>query len=61
MLPPGFKRIRHYGVLSPAHKRERLAQARQALQVPAPSPLALEAAEAFIAGSATGYLAVSML
>jgi Putative transposase. len=48
VLPPGFKRIRHYGLLSPAHKRERLAQARQALQVPAPSPLALEAAEAFM-------------
>ncbi len=48
VLPPGFKRIRHYGLLSPAHKRERLAQARQALQVPVPSPLALEAAEAFM-------------
>jgi hypothetical protein len=48
VLPPGFKRIRHYGLLSPAHKRERLAQARQALQVPAPSPLAFEAAEAFM-------------
>ena len=48
VLPPGFKRIRHYGLLSPAHKRVRLAQARQALQVPAPSPLALEAAEAFM-------------
>ena len=48
VLPPGFKRIRHYGLLSPAHKRERLAQARQALQVPAPSPLALEAAEQFM-------------
>jgi hypothetical protein len=47
VLPPGFKRIRHYGLLSQAHKRERLAQARLALQVPAPSPLALEAAEEF--------------
>ena len=47
-MPPGFKRIRHYGLLSPAHKRERLARARQALQVPAPSPLAIEAAEAFM-------------
>jgi hypothetical protein len=26
VLPPGFKRIRHYGLLSPAHKRKRLAQ-----------------------------------
>jgi hypothetical protein len=32
VLPPGLKRIRHYGLLSSAHKRERLAQARQALE-----------------------------
>jgi len=25
VLPPGFKRIRHYGLLSSAHKRERLS------------------------------------
>ena len=25
VLPPGFKRIRHFGVLSSAHKRDRLA------------------------------------
>lgn len=48
VLPPGFKRIRHFGVLSPAHKRERLAAARNALNVPAPSPPALEAAAAFM-------------
>lgn len=48
VLPPGFKRIRHYGLLSPAHKRERLAQAREALHAPAPSPSALEAAEKFM-------------
>ena len=28
VLPPGFKRIRHYGLLSAAAKSERLAQAR---------------------------------
>ena len=50
VLPPGFKRIRHYGLLSPARKRERLTQARQALQVPASSPLALEAAEESFCG-----------
>lgn len=48
VLPPGFKRIRHFGLLSPAHKRHRLAAARQALHVPAPSPQAREAAEAFM-------------
>jgi len=48
VLPPGFKRIRHYGLLSPAHKRDRLAAARHALKMPAPSPIALEAAEDFM-------------
>jgi hypothetical protein len=48
VLPPGFKRIRHYGLLSPARKRERLATARQALHVPQPSPPAVEAAEDFM-------------
>lgn len=46
VLPPGFKRIRHYGLLSPARKRDRLAAARNALKMPAPSPIALEAADA---------------
>lgn len=48
VLPPGFKRIRHFGLLSPARKRGRLAAARTALNVPAPSPVALEAAEVFM-------------
>jgi hypothetical protein len=33
VLPAGFKRIRHYGLLAAAHKRERLAQARAALAI----------------------------
>ena len=33
VLPPGFKRIRHYGLLSAATKSERLAQARLALAI----------------------------
>ena len=45
VLPTGFKRIRHYGLLSPAYKRECLALVRQALQVLTPSALTLEAAE----------------
>ncbi|MGQ0659056.1 MAG: IS91 family transposase [Chromatiales bacterium] len=48
VLPAGFKRIRHYGWLGPAHKRERLAQARAALAMPTPYPLALEQADAFM-------------
>jgi hypothetical protein len=48
VLPPGFKRIRHYGLLAAAHKRERLGQARQALQAPEPSLPAVEAAADFL-------------
>jgi len=48
VLPPGFKRIRHYGLLSPAHKRDRLAAARIALKQPEPSKTAMEAAEGFM-------------
>lgn len=49
VLPRGFKRIRHYGLLAANHKRARLAAARAALQMPEPQPLAIEAAEAFLA------------
>ncbi len=48
VLPPGFKRIRHYGLLSPARKGKRLAAAREALKAPAPSRAAVEAADAFM-------------
>ena len=36
VLPRGFKRIRHYGILGPAGKALKLAQARAALSVPTP-------------------------
>lgn len=49
VLPRGFKRIRHYGVLAAHHKRARLAAARAALQMPEPQPMAIEVAEAFLA------------
>lgn len=49
VLPPRFKRIRHYGLLAPSHKRERLAAARIALRTPEPQPVAIEAAAAFLA------------
>ena len=48
VLPPGFKRIRHYGLLSAATKTERLAKAREALAMPAASVQAREDAAAFI-------------
>jgi hypothetical protein len=43
VLPHGFKRIRHYGLLGPAAKTVKLAQARAALAVPAPDPVVVEA------------------
>jgi hypothetical protein len=48
VLPAGFKRIRHYGLLAPAHKTRCLAQARAALAMPAPNPLAQETVAAFL-------------
>jgi hypothetical protein len=38
VLPQGFNRIRHYGLLTNRNKRALLAKARAALQVPAPPP-----------------------
>ena len=48
VLPPGFKRIRHYGLLGAATKTERLAKARAALAMPAANAQAREDAAAFI-------------
>jgi len=48
VLPKGFKRIRHYGLIGPAHKAARLAAARAALDAPAPDPLVVESIEAFM-------------
>ena len=48
VLPPGFKRIRHYGLLAPAAKTERLAAARKLLAMPAANPQAREDARAFM-------------
>jgi len=48
VLPKGFKRIRHYGLIGPAHKAARLAAARAALDAPAPDPLVVESVEAFL-------------
>lgn len=47
VLPTGFKRIRHYGLLSAARKRLGLAAARAALNAPAPSPALVESVADF--------------
>jgi len=39
VLPRGFNRIRHYGLLANRNKRALLVQARAALRVPAPAPV----------------------
>jgi hypothetical protein len=48
VLPKGFKRIRHYGLLGPAGKAVKLAQARAALSAPTPDPLVVESVQAFM-------------
>ena len=48
VLPKGFKRIRHYGLLGPAGKTLKLAQARAALSAPTPDPAVIESVEEFM-------------
>ena len=48
VLPHGFKRIRHHGLLAPAAKTQRLALARQLLAMPAANPQAREQAQDFM-------------
>jgi hypothetical protein len=38
VLPDGFQRIRHYGLLGNRHRAENLARCRELLAVPAPIP-----------------------
>jgi hypothetical protein len=38
VLPAGFHRIRHYGLLASSQRRQNIARARQLLNVPAPQP-----------------------
>ncbi len=49
VLPAGFMRIRHYGILANRAKGEKLARARAALDVPPPpgAPAQAESVEAF--------------
>ncbi len=42
VLPTGFHRIRHYGLLANAGRRESLAKARALLKVPPPEPVSDE-------------------
>jgi hypothetical protein len=48
VLPSGFKRIRHYGLMAPATNADRLATARDLLAMPAPNPKAVEDAQVFM-------------
>jgi hypothetical protein len=48
VLPSGFKRIRHYGLLSPARKKIGLAAARAAFAVPPPQPAVIESVADFL-------------
>jgi hypothetical protein len=47
VLPKGFQRIRHYGLLANRHKAERLARARAALGLPPAEPAVKESVEDF--------------
>jgi hypothetical protein len=48
VLPRGFKRIRHYGLLGPAKKKAHLAAARAVLNAPAPNVPVVESVDAFM-------------
>ncbi len=48
VLPSGFKRIRHYGLLSPARKKVGLTAARTALAVSPPEGAIIESVAAFL-------------
>jgi hypothetical protein len=48
VLPPGFKRIRHYGLLAAATKEHRLRLARKLLAMPQPGGQAREDTQAFM-------------
>lgn len=48
VLPPGLKRIRHYGILASCHKKEKLATCRNALNATPPEVAVIEAAAAFM-------------
>jgi hypothetical protein len=48
VLPQGFKRIRHYGLMASCHKREKLTACRLALQTPELDQAVRETVDAFM-------------
>jgi hypothetical protein len=48
VLPTGFKRIRHYGLLASRHKAQKLATCRTLLNHPAPVPAVVETVTDFM-------------
>ncbi|MGH8611698.1 MAG: IS91 family transposase, partial [Gammaproteobacteria bacterium] len=48
VLPKGFMRIRHFGLLANRHRAEHLARCRRALDTPPPLPAPTETVEAFL-------------
>ena len=48
VLPAGFKRIRHFGLLAPGHKARHLAAARVALAAPPPDAVVIESLAMFM-------------
>ena len=48
VLPSGFKRIRHYGLLASRHKAAKLATCRRLLDQPAPVPTIVESVADFM-------------
>ena len=48
VVPTGFKRIRHYGLLAPSAKGQRLATARALLSMPQANPAVAEEVRAFM-------------
>jgi hypothetical protein len=52
VLPSGFHRIRHYGLLANANRKHDIAAARELLHQPAPEPAADPSAHSTASGSA---------
>jgi hypothetical protein len=48
VLPAGFQRIRHYGLVANRHRAAHLARCRQALNALPPAPVAAETAAEFV-------------
>ena len=60
VLPGGFHRIRHYGLLANAERRTNLAKARALLHVPAPEPVSDEIATTCVPTFVCRYCGAAM-